>query len=521
MSLANMPNISWDTLKSVRIDNKQTRIIIGITAATALLYSTYKLFSSPDPFKNKKGLKEIPIPDGSYPYVGHILTLGKGFAKATMDWHKRYGPILHVLMGIQHWIFIDDPYLAHHLFVTNGAVCSNRPGDIEFSKILSHEGRGVIVAPYGHYWKKTRNAALSILLPKKVEVYADEIDSESDALVERLISCSEKDGGVFPLPHLEFNSLNFISAALFGIRFTSVDDPEYQEMANISATTSKLLDLGNDLSSFLPILASFNLFKNTTSVIKDFVDNVRDPVMIKLMDEAQKRDGPNLVKEVREDNFDLDIKDEIVFFSDLLLGGTDTTSATLAWIIAIMCHHIDAQDRLHEELRKFTQKHGRLPRFEERKETPLASSAIRECMRYKPVFNFNIAHTNTEEVEVDGYYIPKNSKIIVSMDSINRNPRVYSSPDEFILDRFIDNDKTMMASANGKPEERDHYTFGWGRRLCPGIYLAEMEIYSAFTRIFSQCVVEPADTLPNLDKEDKCDVICIPRSYKARFTRRT
>jgi cytochrome P450 len=29
----------------------------------------------------------------------------------------------------------------------------------------------------------------------------------------------------------------------------------------------------------------------------------------------------------------------------------------------------------------------------------------------------------------------------------------------------------MGAAANTKIEERDHFGFGWGRRICPGIHL--------------------------------------------------
>ena len=29
----------------------------------------------------------------------------------------------------------------------------------------------------------------------------------------------------------------------------------------------------------------------------------------------------------------------------------------------------------------------------------------------------------------------------------------------------------MYASSNGAIQNRDHFAFGWGRRICPGIYL--------------------------------------------------
>lgn len=54
---------------------------------------------------------------------------------------------------------------------------------------------------------------------------------------------------------------------------------------------------------------------------------------------------------------------------------------------------------------------------------------------------------------------------------MHTNAERYENPFEFIPERFLDNLKTMQASANGNIEQRDTYNFGWGRRICPGIYL--------------------------------------------------
>lgn len=43
------------------------------------------------------------------------------------EWHKKYGPLLHVKMGVLDWIFVGDPQIAHGIFVSNGASTSGRP----------------------------------------------------------------------------------------------------------------------------------------------------------------------------------------------------------------------------------------------------------------------------------------------------------------------------------------------------------------------------------------------------------
>lgn len=49
------------------------------------------------------------------------------------------------------------------------------------------------------------------------------------------------------------------------------------------------------------------------------------------------------------------------------------------------------------------------------------------------------------------------------MESMHMRSDVYAEPEKFMPERFINNLKTMYSAANGKLEERDHYSFGWGR----------------------------------------------------------
>lgn len=74
-------------------------------------------------------------------------------------------------------------------------------------------------------------------------------------------------------------------------------------------------------------------------------------------------------------------------------------------------------------------------------------------------------------VVVRNYRIPKGTVLVSNMFAVHRNNDVYPEADKFIPERFMNNLKTMSASANSKIEQRDQYNFGWGRRICPGIYL--------------------------------------------------
>jgi cytochrome P450 len=71
------------------------------------------------------------------------------------------------------------------------------------------------------------------------------------------------------------------------------------------------------------------------------------------------------------------------------------------------------------------------------------------------------------------------------MDAIHCSSGYYADGKEFNPERFLNDSKTMTASSNGKFSERDHFNFGWGRRLCPGIYLVSASHQSVHFKLLN------------------------------------
>jgi cytochrome P450 len=204
--------------------------------------------------------------------------------------------------------------------------------------------------------------------------------------------------------------------------------------------------------------------------------------------------------------------------ADVIGAGEDTTETTLSWAIAILCHYPQVQRRIQEELDVFINEHTRAPKFSQRDQIPYTVSVMKECMRYRPITCLGVPHQTSNDgkleliilyidlsflkkkgkvqrererekvlkksnqynsiflyyaVELDQYIIPKGTIVLTSMKSLHENPKVYENPEKFVPERFLNNTKSMYASANGKVSDRDHFNFGWGRRICPGIYLVK------------------------------------------------
>jgi cytochrome P450 len=80
----------------------------------------------------------------------------------------------------------------------------------------------------------------------------------------------------------------------------------------------------------------------------------------------------------------------------------------------------------------------------------------------------------------DGYFLPKGTMLFANARSIHRDEAEYDDPEQFIPERFL---KSKFGNrSEGASSDDDHrrvtYSFGAGRRVCPGQRLAENSLVS-------------------------------------------
>jgi Cytochrome P450 len=67
--------------------------------------------------------------------------------------------------------------------------------------------------------------------------------------------------------------------------------------------------------------------------------------------------------------------------------------------------------------------------------------------------------------------------------AIHYDPKLYPEPHLFKPERFIDYPLSAGEEANHPdPYQRSHFGFGGGRRICPGIHLAERSMFINIAR---------------------------------------
>ena len=105
---------------------------------------------------------------------------------------------------------------------------------------------------------------------------------------------------------------------------------------------------------------------------------------------------------------------------------------------------------------------------------------MKETLRLHPVLPLLVPHCLSETCTIDGYTIPKGSRVFINVWAIHRDPTIWENPLEFYPERFLNGKWDYSGS------DFSYFPFGSGRRICAGIAMAErMFMYSLATLLHS------------------------------------
>ena len=78
-----------------------------------------------------------------------------------------------------------------------------------------------------------------------------------------------------------------------------------------------------------------------------------------------------------------------------------------------MASHPDVQKKAQAELDIVVRPH-RLPEIDDRDALPYMNAILKETMRWHTAVPLGVPHTSTADDEYNGYFIPKNTMVVVN-----------------------------------------------------------------------------------------------------------
>lgn len=152
---------------------------------------------------------------------------------------------------------------------------------------------------------------------------------------------------------------------------------------------------------------------------------------------------------------------------------------------------------------------SRLPNWEDERSLPYVRALIKEVHRWAPIGSLGIPHATTKADVYEGLAIPNGSIIFPNLTALSRDNDRYDEPEKFLPERFLGDDLDASASAlHSDYKKRDHFHYGFGRRLCQGIFVAEASLFIVVSRTLWGFDIKPLKNEPPLNMDAKISKTC-------------
>ncbi|KAH0842458.1 putative Cytochrome P450 oxidoreductase [Fonsecaea pedrosoi] len=402
------------------------------------------------------------------------------------------GPIFSLKLGSQNVVVLTSGELIKRVVDKRSGNYSDRP-KLYMQDIW--EGSRIIMRGYDSLWKVERKLYHQFLNINKAARYVPYQDLETKQMLVDLLSDPDDFENL-----ITRTTLSMATSMAYGFR---VLDPKSEVMQELFTNThgffvmvnqSKLLDWYPQLRPLVSAMPSW-LYPMARKAKHVFY---RERAQFRQLYEAAKRaaEGDNSLPSFSTDiskakeswkgteNGALLTDHAASYIAGIAMeGAADTTSNTLAGMIKAMMLFPSVQETAQKELDTVVGP-DRLPTMDDFESLPYIRQVTKEALRWLPTaISGAIPHAALTDDEVDGYKIPAGCTIVLAVWSANNDPDLFPNPREFDPTRHNADLTFHEASSASDYRDRDNWTFGAGRRICPGIHVAEKTLFLATARL--------------------------------------
>ncbi|GAC95697.1 cytochrome P450 [Pseudozyma hubeiensis SY62] len=399
---------------------------------------------------------DLPGPRG-WPIFGSWFDLGDNWAEHFRQAAKTYGDVRQSFETIYTFLIRAD------------TVC------FDFRVLSKSSAFTIGTSPWNESTANKRKAAATALNRPAVQSYLPIIRQESLDAIRRIL----KDGeggrkGIVPYAYFQRLALNTNFQVNYGFRMEERDDGLFEEIAEVIAKVASVRAVTGSLQDYVPIMRYFPAKSQAAASYglrrKKFMD--------KLYDELEQR----------------------------IAQGKDEICITMIWTIGYLAKHPSIQHKAHSELVTHNPSH-QLPDVSSPPQFPYIHAIAKEASRLFTVFRISLPRTNVRSVVYGNTTIPSGTTFLLNSWACNLDASRFPSPMEFRPERFL--------QSHGV----ETYSFGVGRRSCPGAFLALQEIYTTLVFLIHFFEIEPEGEFeidPLTAVEDGRGFSVRPRPFRVR-----
>ncbi|KDQ57981.1 hypothetical protein JAAARDRAFT_253315 [Jaapia argillacea MUCL 33604] len=448
---------------------------ILVTLVSAVVFAA--LFFRPKrvtpPLHHPPGPKALPL-------VGNVLDMPMTQMWLTATkWAAQFGQLvyLHVFgLGI---IFLNDSETAIDLMEKRGAIYSDRPHLVMLSDLCGAEN----ILPFTHYGdqlRRHRRLMQQALNPVAIKAYQPLLEIESLPFLRRLLSNPSA-----YMDHIRRYAGTLTLNVIYGHQVTSDDDEFLTIAEECGDLFANHLTAGGGvwLVDVLPFLKHIPTwfpgagFKRKAAVWKAKFEEFAEKPFASFKSKMKTGDCTpcfcSTLWQREGQAIDPQMEFDLKWAANTIYSGSlDTTITTMSQFILAMVLHPEVQIKAQKEIDSVVGSE-RLPTLSDRPFLPYTECVMSECWRWASPVAVGVPHRLMEDDIYKGMFLPKGSLVFANIWAMLHDESLFPNPNKFDPDRFLE----KADEQTERKRDPRTYVFGFGRRRCPGMHLAESTVW--------------------------------------------
>ena len=450
-----------------------------------------------------KRIADLPGPR-ALPILGNLLQIDKASLHLIAEkWSRQYGEVFRFRIGRRQLVALANPE-------TIAAVLRERPDGFHRTERLSATAREMgfngVFSANGDAWRRQRPMVMAGFDPAHIKSYFPMLVNVTERFSRRWQRAAAAGTAIDLQADLMRYTVDVTAGLAFGSDINTLESEEDVIQAHLDKIFPALF---KRLLAPVPYWRWFPDRKVERHVValrravEGFIAQARARMsnpprnLIEAMIAARDTPGSGLT--------DDDVAGNVL---TMLLAGEDTTANTLAWMIYLLHRHPEALARAGDEVSRV-----RLDRYEDVSALPFVDACINETMRLKPVAPIIMAQP-TRDTEIAGVQVPKKTLVMCLMRAGAIDERRFADAKAFEPGRWL-------SGAQASSPKRVSMPFGAGPRLCPGRYLAILEMKMVMAMLLSRYEIGSVATPDGGEAREHLAFTMAPVGLRLRLAEKT
>jgi cytochrome P450 len=328
---------------------------------------------------------------------------------------------------------------------------------------------GLIGAVGGESWHRQRRLMQPSFHRHKIAVFTGNMTEELAAMMDRWDRQYAPQDVASVLPEISHVVLRIVTRTLFGADAGSTSEALERDFTAANEVIGRYFQF-----PFPPLNVPTPYNRRLGVMISNLHKFVGDLI-------ARRDQSETTLLGILSDAVDADtghrmdaeqLRDEVV---NLMIGGYETTTNSIAHLLNLLVSHQDVQDRLHAEVTGVVG--DRIPTFEDIGKLQYTRMVVDETFRLSTPA-WQTMRRSVGDDEIGGHHLPAKTGVYINFLLMHRHPDFWPDPERFDPERF------SPQNAASRPKHA-YIPFASGPRHCIGKHFALTEL-TVFVALLAQ-----------------------------------